>query len=213
MPIKIGFLALFVLIALNSAFEFSHTLLLNTRTDALNHLYESSNIPKDVAYSNAIGQLRDEIVCYRNMFETTADAFTVKDDIEHRTPLLNTLSSAIVPIIVFIVLLFHLMKEMIIKRDDQIERLVNILSLMIFVFLLFYGLIAFSYAIPTFPEGFVWGNYCVNILITLVLYLLICGIVTSLSDWIIAAPVDLQADVPAVEELDNTQPDPQQDEE
>ena len=200
MSIKIGVLIVFALFIINSVFELTHTLMLNSRIDSLQHLYPAVERVNDVTYNAEVAKIQNEIVSYKNVFEKSIDEFSVSENESHRVPLINTFTVGIIPIVLLLVLAFHLIESVIVKREDQIERVVDIILLMSCSFLLFRVMIAFSYAIPTFPEGFVWGNYWQNILLSMVLYLLICGVMTSLSGRIVEMPPQADQHDDAVEE-------------
>jgi hypothetical protein len=210
MPIKTGMLIVFALLALNSVFEWTHTLMLNSRIDSLQHLYPAAERVNYTTYKAEVAKIQNEIVSYKNVFEKSVGEFSVSDNESNREPLINTLTVCIIPIVLLLVLAFHLIESVIVKREDQIERMVDIILLMSCTFLLFRVMIAFSYAIPTFPDGFVWGNYWLNILLSVVLYLLICGVVTSLSERIVEIPqADPHDDVDKVEHSGEDDPEPE----
>ena len=188
MPIKTSVLIVFALLALNSVFECTHTMMLNSRIDSLQHLYPVAERVNDATYKAEETKIQNEIVSYKNVFEQSVDDFAVSENKYHREPLINTLTVGVIPIALLLVLAFHFIESVIVKREDQMERVVDIILLMSFTFLLFRVMIALSYAIPTFPDGFVWGNYWLNILLSVVLYLLICGVMTSLSERIVEIP-------------------------
>ncbi len=188
MTIKTLVIFFFVLFVCNSVLEFSHHLVINSRIDTIQHLLSVSNSIKDLTYKNQINLLKDEIVNYKDIIETTIGAFAITDVTNMRTPLLNTLSIAVIPVILILILFLHLIEEIIVKRENQIERVVNIIILMICAFGIFHAMIVFSNTIPTFPEGYIWKNYLINILLTLLLYLVLCGIITQLSKSIVSEP-------------------------
>lgn len=188
MPIKICVLIVFALLSLNSFLELTHTMMLNSRIDSLQHLYPEAERVNNATYKAEVAKMQNEIVSYKNVFEKSVDDFTMTENECHRESLINTLTAGIIPIMLLLVLAFHLIEGVIVKREDQIERLVDIILLMSCTFLLFRVMIALSYAIPTLPEGYVWGNYWLNILLTVILYLLICGVMTSLSARIVEIP-------------------------
>ena len=198
MRIKVGVLIVFALFALNSMFELTHTLMLNSRIDSLQHLYPEAERANEATYKAEVAKIRNEIVSYKNVFEKTVDDFSMTGNDCHREPLINTLSVGIIPLVILLVLAFHFIESIIVKLEDQTERVVDIILLMSCTFVLFRVMNALSYAIPTFPEGFVWGNYWLNILLTVALYLLLCGVTTSLSARIVEMPqqADQNADVP-----------------
>lgn len=200
MPIKICVLIVFALLALNSYLELTHTMMLNSRIDSLQHLYPEVERVNNATYKAEVAKMQNEIVSYKNVFEKSVADFAMTEDECHREPLINTLTAGIIPIMLILVLAFHLIEGVIVKREDQIERLVDIILLMSCTFLLFRVMIALSYAIPTLPEGYVWGNYWFNILLTVILYLLICGVMTSLSERIVEMPQQADQDADVAEE-------------
>ena len=211
MPIKICVLIVFALLSLNSFLELTHTMMLNSRIDSLQHLYPEAERVNNATYKAEVAKMQNDIVSYKNVFEKSVAEFSVSEDESHRESLINTLTAGIIPIILLLVLTFHLIEGVIVKREDQIERLCNIILLMSCTFLLFRVMIAFSYAIPTFPEGFVWGNYWLNILLSVVLYLLICGVITSLSERIVEIPpqADQNDDTVELEHPEEEAPEPE----
>lgn len=209
MPIKIGVLIVFVLLALNSVLGVTHTMMLNSRIDSLQHLHPAAERVNDSTYKAEVAKMQNDIVSYKNVFEKTVDVFSVSENECRREPLINTLTAGIIPIILLLVLAFHFIEGVIVKREDQIERLCNIILLMSCTFLLFKVMIAFSYAIPTFPEDFVWGNYWLNILLSVVLYLLICGVITSLSERIVEIAPQAEQHEEEAEEGHHGEDDPE----
>lgn len=185
MNIKVCIVVILSLYMLDNIYAWSNTMFVNTRIDSLNHLYSSSSLPKDKSYADALASLYDDIMNYKNMLEKTADDFCAYEEgDDNRIQLINTLTCAFIPIVIFFILIYHLLFEVAVRREDQLERVVNILILLVCVFALFRIMIALSYVIPTFPKGFVWGNYGLNLFFTLILYLVICGIITRLSSLI-----------------------------
>lgn len=182
MTIKVFIVVILSLYTLDNLYGWSNTLLVNTRIDLLNHLYSSSSLPKDKSYADAFASLYDDIMNYKNMLEKTADDFCAYDEgDDNRIQLINTLTCAIIPIVIFFNLIYHLIVEIAVKRDGQLERVVDILILLACVVVLYRIMIALSYVIPTFPKEYVWGNYGFNLFCTLLLYLVMCNIMTRLS--------------------------------
>ncbi len=182
MAIKVCIVVILSLYTLDNLYGWSNTLLVNTRIDSLNHLYSSSSFPKDKSYADAFARLYGDIMNYKTIFEKTADDFRAFDKGgDNRIHLINTLTCAIIPIVIFIILIYHLILEVAVKRDDQLERVVDILILLACVVTLYRIMIALSYVIPTFPKEYVWGNYGLNLFCTLLLYLMMCIIMTRLS--------------------------------
>ena len=184
MAIKVFIVGILSLYTLDNLYGWSNTLLVNTRIDSLNHLYSSSSLslPKDKSYADAFASLYDDIMNYKNMLEKTADDFCAYEEgDDNRIQLVNTLTCAIIPIVIFFILIYHLILEIAVKRDGQLERVVDILLLLSCVVALYRIMIALSYVIPTFPKEYVWANYGLNFFCTLLLYLVMCSIMTRLS--------------------------------
>lgn len=181
MAIKVFIVVILSLYTLDNLYGWSNTLLVNTRIDSLNHLYSSSSLPKDKSYADAFASIYDDIMNYKNMLEKTADDFCAYDEGDNRIQLINTLTCAIIPIVIFFILIYHLILEIAVKRDGQLERIVDILILLACVVVLYRIMIALSYVIPTFPKEYVWGNYGLNLFCTLLSYLVMCSIMTRLS--------------------------------
>lgn len=182
MAIKVCIVVILSLYTLDNLYGWSNLLLVNTRIDSLNHLYSSSSLPKDKSYVDAFASLYDDILNYKNIFEKTADDFCVYEERDdNRIQLINTLTCAIIPIVILIILIYHLILEVAVKREGQLERVVDILILLACVVVLYRIMIALSYVIPTFPKEYVWGNYGLNLFCTLLLYLVMCSLITRLS--------------------------------
>lgn len=209
MWIKVGLLIMFVLYAVDSLLGVSHTLIVNSRIDNLNHLYKSSSVSKDAAFSESFAIIKDDIMKYKNVFGNTKEDFSIYNGVGRRIPLVNTLTSSIIPIVLFLILVYHFIIDVFVKRDNQIERLINILLLLVCVFFLFRIMVGLSYIIPTFPEGYVWGNYWLNLMLTIILYLILCGILNSLFEKLRTEPTEAgNSDLPAEEDQENVTPAP-----
>ena len=200
MPIKWGLLFLVALFVIDNVLGFSQGLIVNGKIDTIKHLYEGTG----KQYIEDYDALNQEIVNSKSFFAITAESFSFFTNNDNRIPIINSLTVAIIPIVLFVILLFHFIEGLVIKRDGQLERLINILLLLVCVFGLFHVMLSLSIIIPTFPRGYLWGNYVINIFMSLILYLIICGIITNLSDKIMGN-ISPQADEHVVVEETNEQ--------
>lgn len=200
--IKIFLLFLIAIFLIDNVFEFSQNIIINSKIDTLKHLSEVSK----KQYVEDYDALNQEIVNSRNVFAKTVDSFSFYTNNDNRVPVINTLTVAIIPLVLIVILLFHIVEDIVIKANDQLERLLNMVLLLACAFSLIHVMLTISYVIPTFPEGFVWGNYVLNLFFSLLLFLLICGVITNLSEKIIddtAPQVDTPAAGNVVEEQEN----------
>lgn len=194
-------LLLVVGLVLNNVLDFSQNLIINSKIDTLKHLSEVSG----KQYFEDYDALNQEIVNSKTIFTKTAESFSFYTDDDNRVPIINTLTVAIIPLVLFLVLLFHFISDVAIKGDDQLERLLNIMLLLACAFGLFHVMLSLSFVIPTFPEGYLWGNYALNLFISLVLYLIICGIITSLSEKMVGTTLPQTDESAMAEEADEQQ--------
>lgn len=176
LTLKIFLLLLVVVFMIDNIFGISQNLIINSKIDTLKHLSEVSNMQ----YIEKCNVLSQEIINSKTIFTKTVDSFSFYMDDDNRVPVVNTLSVAIIPIVLFVILFFHIVEGIAIKRVEQLERLLNMILLLACTFGLFHVMVSISHIIPTFPEGYIWGNYVVNLFLSLVLFLLICGLVTHL---------------------------------
>lgn len=209
MTLKVFLLLLFAVFVIDNLFGISQNLIINTKIDTLKHLSELSN----KQYTEKCNALSQEIINGKTIFTKTVDSFSFYMDDDNRVPVVNTLSIAILPIVLFVILLFHIVEGIAIKRDEQLERLLNMILLLACTFVLFHVMVSISHIIPTFPEGYIWGNYVVNLFLSLVLFLLICGVVTNLYEKLEGSHAT-QVDTPemAVEQQDQQAGEVQQEE-
>ena len=193
MTIKLFLLLLVAVFFIDNILGISQNMIVNSKIDTLKHLSEISN-KQYVEDCNALSQ---EVVNSKTIFAKTVDSFSFYMDEDNRVPVINTLTVAIIPIVLFIILLFHIVLGIAIKRVEQLERLLNMILLLAFAFGLFHFMLSISYMIPTFPEGFLWGNYVVNLFLSLVLFLLICEVITCLYEKLEEIPAS-HVEAPAI---------------
>lgn len=169
--IKTVLLSLVLLFVVDDFNGCSHLLMSNSRLDTIERLYETQHDVdiKLLAYKN---ELVNDMINYTPTLVSFGKLFTIEDNSEGRIQIVDSLTSALLPLILMLLVLWQFVRALFRKTADQIERLLN-LALIIIIFLSFAWLIAsISTKMPTITELPII-NYALFILVNILVYILV----------------------------------------
>lgn len=166
--VLLGLVFLFVVDDFNGC---SHLLMINSKLDTVERLYETQH-NVDVNLLTYKNTLVNEMVNNTPTIFLLGQLFTIEDNSEGRIQLIDTLTSALLPLVLMLLALWQFVRALFRKTIDQIERLLN-LTLIVTLLMSFVWLMAsISSKIPTIAECPIL-NYLMFGVVNIVLYVLL----------------------------------------
>ena len=166
--VLLGLVFLFVVDDFNGC---SHLLMINSKLDTVERLYETQH-NVDVNLLTYKNTLVNEMVNNTPTIFLLGQLFTIEDNSEGRIQLIDTLTSALLPLVLMFLALWQFVRALFRKTIDQIERLLN-LTLIVTLLMSFVWLMAsISSKIPTIAECPIL-NYLMFGVVNIVLYVLL----------------------------------------
>lgn len=196
LKVKSLVLVLVALSFLDNIFGLSQTLYVNTQMDNIERAEKL--LPSD-AQKPLVAQkelLSKEIIQRKDIIQSTKEMLIGEKDGNGRMSFWNTVTAGILPVVFMLICLYYLLNTIVIKRKNQIEHVVNLLIMTIISLALFYIMVGLSSLVPQLSNETDTWNIVVNIAMSIILYLVICAIVTALSKETVSLP-------PAEESTDN----------
>ena len=129
-----------------------------------------------------------EIIQRKDIIHRTKEMLVGEKDGNGRLSFWNTVTAGILPIVFMIVCLYYLLNTIVTKRRNQIEHVVNLLILTIISLALFCLMVGLSSMVPQLSNETETWNNVVNIAMNIILYFIICALVTVLSKVTVSPP-------------------------
>lgn len=147
----------------------SHLLMINSKLDTVERLYETQH-NVDVNLLTYKNTLVNEMVNNTPTIFLLGQLFTIEDNSEGRIQLIDTLTSALLPLVLMLLALWQFVRALFRKTEDQIERLLNLALIIIILMSIVWLMASILSKMPTIAECPII-NYSIFGVVNIVLYL------------------------------------------
>ena len=165
--VLLGLVFLFVVDDFNGC---SHLLMINSKLDTVERLYETQQ-DVDVNLLTYKKELVNDMVNYTPTIVSLSNFLTAEGNTEGRIYLIDTLTSALLPLILMLLALWQFVRALFRKTVDQIERLLNLALIIILLMSIVLLMASISSKTPTIAECPI--NYLIYGIVNIVIYVLL----------------------------------------
>ena len=169
--IKAALFALALLFVIDDFVGCSHLLVVNSKLDTIDRISETKhNMDANfLIYKNA---LVNDMVNNTPTIVSFGILFTAGDNSEGRIQVIDTLTSAFLPLVLMFLVLWQFVRALFRKTADQTERLLNLALIVILLFLFVWLMANISSKMSTLAE-FPIINYSIYFIVNILLYILL----------------------------------------
>lgn len=169
--IKAVLLSLILLFVVDDFCGCSHLLMVNSKLDIVERLYGTQH-NVDVNCLNYTNELIIDMVNYKPNIVSFGQFLTTEKNSEERIQMIDTLTSALLPLFLMLLALWQLVRALFRKTVDQMERLINLALIVILLVSIVWLIASISCKLPTIAECPII-NYLIYVIVNIVLYLLL----------------------------------------
>lgn len=195
LKLKVSILAIMAILMLDNIFSISYTVITNSRMDTIEHMIESKPQMHVIYMIDYKRQLAHEYINHHSLLSDVKKCLSTDEDSKRRVPLFNTLSSALLLIVLSVIVTFSFVRLLIQGSTNLYHHLTNLC-------LAFFILIAMAWIlqwcarqVPQISHCWIY-NYVLYIIVNIAIY----GILM----WLLPVMPAPSTPVPTTSEVENT---------